>query len=89
MTFYDPDPRRMRAMRRADAKLGFLIHLPIYLMVVGGMAVQELLTRPDHLTFQYTALGWGIGVLFHGLAAYLRFGGLRERMIQDELRREA
>lgn len=81
------DVRRIRATRRADAKLGFLIHLPIYLAVVGGMAVQELLTRPDNLTFQWTALGWGVGVLIHGLLAFARLDDVRERLIQAELQR--
>jgi hypothetical protein len=81
------DTLRTRAARRADAKLGFLIHLPIYLAVVGGMAVQELLTRPDNLTFQWTAIGWGVGVLIHGLLAFARLDDVRERMIQSELRR--
>ncbi len=83
------DIRRLRATRRADNKLGFMIHLPIYLAVVGGMAIQELLTRPDNLTFQYTAIGWGVGVLIHGLLAYTRIDTVRERMIQDELHRDA
>lgn len=36
----------------------------LFLMVV------NLLTSPEHLWFYLLMLGWGIGVLFHGLRVF-------------------
>ena len=85
MTYTD-DPRG-RAAKRADAKLSFLIHLAFFAVFIAGQTVMELLLTPGRLTVQYTAMGWGVGVLIHGLLAYARVGSIRERMIDAELRR--
>lgn len=84
----DIDSRRQRAMRRADAKLSFLIHLACFVVFVAGQAAMELLFWPERLSIQWTLIGWGTGVLIHGLAAYVPFGSVRERILRAELRRE-
>ncbi|MDP3855992.1 2TM domain-containing protein [Phenylobacterium sp.] len=84
----DIDSRRQRATRRADAKLSFLIHLACFVVFIAGQAALELLLWPGHTSIQWTVMGWGTGVLIHGLAAYIPFGSLRERMLRAELRRE-
>lgn len=84
----DTDSRRQRALRRADAKLSFLIHLSCFLVFITGQAAIELLLWPDRITLQWTVMGWGTGVLIHGLAAYVPFDSVRERLQQAELRRE-
>jgi hypothetical protein len=78
---------RRRAERRADAKIGFRIHVLIYVLVNAGLVVLNLLTSPDHLWFIWPMLGWGIGLLGHGLGVYAIGSHSRERMIEDELRR--
>ena len=47
-----PDP----AMR------GFIIHLCIFVVVVGGLAALNLYRHPDHIWFIWVLAGWGIGL---------------------------
>ena len=44
---------------------GFLGHLGIYVIVIGMLAMINLLTSPDYLWFRWPALGWGVGLAFH------------------------
>ena len=49
---------------------GFLIHLAAYLSVNFLLLVINLLTTPNELWFYWPLLGWGIGILAHGLAVH-------------------
>lgn len=79
-----------RAAARVEAKLGFYRHAMIYLIVNLFLAVWNLWREPDHLWFQWPLLGWGVGLLAHGLNIFsFRLDGARkERMIQRELERQ-
>lgn len=75
------------AKRHVERKLGFYAHLSVYLVVNTGLIVLNLSlasTRPWAL---FPLMGWGIGLLFHGLAVYLRTPGAawKQRMIDNEL----
>jgi 2TM domain len=78
-----------RAAVRATMQRAFYRHVMIYLVVV-LLAALNLLKDPSHLWFQWGMLGWGIGLLVHGLNVYsYRWSGLlREQMIQRELERQ-
>jgi hypothetical protein len=75
---------------RANAKLGFYIHLFIYICVIALLVVINLMTSSSYLWFKWPLLGWGIGVMFHALGIYLFTSGhsTRERMIERELHRD-
>lgn len=49
---------------------GFYTHLIIYIAVIAILAAFNLIRRPDHIWFFWPALGWGIGVLLHGLNVF-------------------
>ncbi|ODA67891.1 hypothetical protein A7A08_01058 [Methyloligella halotolerans] len=51
---------------------GFFIHLGVFLVVVTGLAVLNLVRNPDHLWFPWVIAGWGVGVIAHGIVAYRR-----------------
>ena len=53
---------RSLAIRRADMKLGFRMHLLVYAAVNGGLLAINLLTNPYHLWFYWPMIGWGIGL---------------------------
>jgi hypothetical protein len=80
-----------RAKERVEGKIGFLIHLVVYVLVNGLLIVVNLITSPANLWFIYPMLGWGLGVLVHGLRTYVFTGQMKipERMIQKEMEREA
>jgi hypothetical protein len=44
---------------------GFLIHLLVYIVVVGGLAALNMITNPNHLWFSWVLIGWGIGLAAH------------------------
>jgi hypothetical protein len=80
----DRDLRR-KAERRADAKIGFRIHLLVYALVNAGLFAINMITSPGYLWFMWPTLGWGVGVLAHGLGVYGTESDHRERLIESEL----
>lgn len=81
------------ARRRAGAKLGWYAHAVVYLVVnVFLFALSEYALGQRRWSI-YPMLGWGLGLVLHGVAVFLlgNGSGLRERMVEKErerLRRE-
>ena len=80
-----------RARRRVDAKIGFYIHLVIYVAVNILLVVLNLKYTSDNLWFFWPLLGWGIGICFHAMGVFVFPSGspIKERMIQQEAERLA
>jgi hypothetical protein len=70
------------ARRHINRKIGFYIHLAVYLTINGGLLLSNRLEVP--------LFGWGIGLLFHGLAVFLNKPGTawKQRMIENELKKK-
>ena len=75
------------ARRRAGMKFGFFIHLAVFVAVNTLLFVVNQRTAPGFSWFAFPLGGWAIGVGVHGLAVYLSLSGLRERMVESELRK--
>jgi hypothetical protein len=77
------------ARRHVERKLGFMTHLAVYVIVNGGLMTFNLTQQPRVLWAVWPILGWGIGLLFHGLAVYLHNPGAtwKQRMIDNELKK--
>jgi hypothetical protein len=75
------------ARRRAAAKFGFLIHLTVFVAVNVLLYFVNQRTTPGVSWFAFPLGGWAIGLTIHGLAVFLSGSGLRERMIEGELRK--
>ena len=77
-----------RARKRVDMKMGFLVHLLVYLCVNAGLAVLQAVQGGEHWNL-WPLFGWGIGLAIHGLVTLLelRGEGLRERMLAAEIER--
>ena len=69
-----------RAAVRATMQRAFYRHVMIYIVVNALLVALNLLKDPNHLWFQWGMLGWGIGLLVHGLNVYSYrwFGSRRE-----------
>jgi hypothetical protein len=71
---------------------GFYGNLIAYIVVTIGLAILNLLTSPEYLWFLYPALGWGFGVVVHGMAVFnaVPFLGRdwEERKIRQIMERE-
>ncbi len=77
------------ARKRAAAKLGWYVHAVVYLVVNVAIFVAAqygLHRRPWPVG---PALGWGLGLLLHGIAVFVLGAGssLREAMVQRERER--
>ncbi len=81
-----------RATKRVEAKIGFYIHLAVYVGVNLLLVIINLATSPEYLWFKWPLFGWGIGVFFHGMSVFVfsgsKFKGIKERMIEEEMKKE-
>lgn len=79
-----PDPIERLARKRARAKLGWYTHAGVYLLV--NLLLVALSASSGRHWAVYPALGWGIGLVVHGVVVFLVTGGggLHERMVQAE-----
>ena len=81
------------ARRRAGAKLGWYIHATVYLVInLFLFAISEYGMGQRRWSI-YPVMGWGLGLVLHGVAVFVlgSGSGLRERMVEKErerLRRE-
>lgn len=84
---FDADPAAIDrlARKRAGAKLGWYAHAAIYLAVNLGLVTLALATTHRHWPV-FPALGWGLGLLAHGVAVWGagHGGALRERLVARE-----
>lgn len=49
---------------------GFYFHLASYGIVIGVLAMVNLMTSHHYLWFLWAASGWGIGLLIHGMRVF-------------------
>ena len=70
----------------------FYINFWSYVIVMAVLLIINLLTNPSYIWVIWPALGWGIGVLMHGLTVFERFsffGAEWERkQVEKRLRRK-
>jgi len=57
---------RVRRIKRLYA------HLFVYVVVIGALSVVNLVGHPRVFWVIWPALGWGVGLAFHGLSAFNR-----------------
>ena len=84
-----PDEIDRIARRRAGAKLGWYTHATVYVLVNILMFVASSQGMGHRQWSVYPALGWGLGLVLHGLAVFVLGAGssLRESMVQRERER--
>ena len=51
---------------------GFYIHLAQYVIIIAFLTVVNLMTSRHYYWVVWAALGWGVGILFHGLRVFDR-----------------
>lgn len=79
-----------RAKKRVEAKIGFYIHLAIYMAVNIFLIAINLSTSTQYFWFKWPLIGWGIAVFFHALGVFVFSGGsaIKERMIEKEMKKK-
>lgn len=76
------------ARRRAGAKLGWFVHAIIYVLV--NLFLFYLATTKGTSRWNiYPAMGWGLGLVMHGVGVFVLGPGcaLRENMVRRERER--
>lgn len=66
-----PEISTDEAARRVDAMIGFAIHAAIYAVVIAILIGLNVYSGAPWWA-QWPALGWGCGLLLHGLLVYAR-----------------
>jgi transcriptional regulator with XRE-family HTH domain len=66
-------PEEVLALQHVRKLKGFYIHLSQYVIVVGCLAIFNLVHTPNKLWVAWVALGWGIGILSHGMSVFGMF----------------
>lgn len=71
---------------------GFYLHVAQYFFVLCVLLAINLWTNPQRLWVGWVALGWGVGILFHGLRFFDRFNPLgaewEKRQVEKRLGRK-
>ena len=84
------DQTYRNARRTVEAKLGFLIHLSVYVIVNILLVAINLMTFPRYLWFIWALLGWGVGLFCHGFAVFVLGEGspIKQRLIEKEVKKQ-
>jgi len=70
-TTYDGEQSSyFKAQKKIEEIKGFYGNLSSFIVVNIGLAVLNIITSPDYLWFFYPFIGWGIGVVIHGLKTF-------------------
>lgn len=86
----DEDKAYDRAKERVEEKVGFLSHLAAYIIINAFLLFLDYRDNKIIDWAYWPLIGWGIGLLFHGLNVFA-FGegsAWKERMIKKEMERE-
>jgi len=59
-----------RAQKRVKKIKAFYSHLVTFILINCGFVALNLLTSPKYLWFFWPMLGWGIGVVCHGISVF-------------------
>jgi hypothetical protein len=84
-----PEDIDQLARKRASAKLGWYSHAVVYVLVNAGLFALSSHAFGTRAWSPAPLLGWGLGLVLHGLSVWFVGAGssLRERMVQRERER--
>ena len=75
-----------RARKRVDMKMGFYVHLFVFVCVNLGLFLLNQY-RGGQSWHMFPLFGWGLGLAIHGIVTFLSLNGegLRDRMLEAEV----
>ena len=78
-----------KAKKRVEAKMGFYIHLGVYLGVNTLLVILNLTVAGDYFWAMWPMIGWGSGLIVHGLFTFVFIANssMKERLIEKEMRK--
>ena len=82
-SIYDEENAYYKAKKRVEELKGFYGNFTTYCIVIPSLVLINYFTYWDHKWFIYPMLGWGLGVLFHGVSVFGYGKSWEERKIQE------
>lgn len=75
------------ARSRVNARLGLLIHLCVFLIIMTFLIALNLRQENAYFWAKWPLLGWGLGLTLHATGVILGqvFGNWREHLVQREM----
>jgi len=88
------DPRAEKIRRQVRRERGFLIHAGVFAVVMTVLFGINLMNTPQRIWAVWPLIGWGIGLLLHGLLVHGRQSRLlgedwERRRVEERLKRLA
>lgn len=83
---YSEQERYYQAKKRVEDIKGFYGNLIAYLIFNGFFLVLNLLTSPNELWFYWPLLGWGVGVVIHGMKVFNYFPFLNKNWEERKIK---
>jgi hypothetical protein len=80
----DEHEKAAKAAKQVEALTGFYIHLVVFVLVNVALFIVNRLTTPEVWWALWPFLGWGVGVVAHGLAV---FGNMPNFITRWQLRK--
>jgi len=78
---------KQTAQEKVKEKIEFRIHLIIFVVVNSILATINLTLTPEYIWFKWPLLGWGIGIILHGLRVNSTGKSMKERMMDKEMKK--
>lgn len=78
--------RYEKARKQVENIKGFYGNLISYILVNLFLAFINLKFSPEHIWFYWPMLGWGVGVLFHGIKVFNWFPFLNKEWEEKKIR---
>lgn len=86
------DKKYARARKRIESIKGFYQHLVAYCLFTPFIIFINYKTYWDYKWFWFSILGWGLGLVIHGIVVFIHKGafgsGWEERKIEELMRKE-
>lgn len=84
----DNDKAYERAKKRVKEIKSFYGNLISYCIIIPFLIIINLITNPKHIWFYFPMLGWGIGVLAHGMNVFAIGKTWEEKKIREILEKQ-
>lgn len=79
------DPAYERAQKRVKELKSFYGNLISYCIIIPFLIILNLITSPRNIWFYWPMLGWGIGLVAHGMSVFAIGKGWEEKKIREIL----
>ena len=77
------------AKKKVEARMRFYTHGVVYLVVMSMLTILNLTVAGDYFWAMWPMIGWGSGVIIHGLFTFVfdSKSSLKERLIEKEIQK--